>query len=168
MDSKGMKELLEKYWKCETSLAEEQQLRQYFKNGDIPEALKETAALFQYFEESKKKSVSDISFEGDIMGKVSAPVKKTRVVRLFYNTMRIAAGLAVVFVATWFIRTEVRKATPQEIVDTYDDPKLAFEETKKALMMISRSFGTAETQAKKIDMFNEAREEIQKKKEVEL
>jgi hypothetical protein len=82
--------------------------------------------------------------------------------------MRIAAGLAVVFVATWFIRTEVRKSTPQEIVDTYDDPKLAFEETKKALMMISRSFGTAETQAKKIDMFNEAREEIQKKKEVEL
>ena len=54
------------------------------------------------------------------------------------------------------------------MVDTYDDPKLAFEETKKALMMISKSFGTAEEQAKKINMFNEAQEEIQKKKETKL
>ena len=78
--------------------------------------------------------------------------------------MRIAAGLVVVLVAIWFIRNEVRKTTPQAIVDTYDDPKLAFEETKKALLMISKSFGTAEEQAKKINMFNEAQEEIQKKK----
>jgi hypothetical protein len=103
------------------------------------------------------------------MEKVHSPGKQQRVVRLFYNTMRIAAGLAVVFVATWFIRSEIRSSTPQEVVDTYDDPKLAFEETKKALLMISRSFGTAEEQAKKLNLFNEAQEEIQKKKkEAEL
>jgi len=77
--------------------------------------------------------------------------------------MRIAAGLAVLLMAVWFVRNEVRKSTPQEVVDTYDDPQLAFEETKKALLMISKSFGTAEEQAKKINMFNEAQEEIQKK-----
>ena len=70
--------------------------------------------------------------------------------------------------AVWFIRNEARESTPQEMVDTYDDPKLAFEETKKALMMISKSFGTAEEQAKKINMFNEAQEEIQKKKDTKL
>jgi len=77
--------------------------------------------------------------------------------------MRIAAGLAVLLMAVWFVRNEVRESTPQEVVDTYDDPQLAFEETKKALLMISKSFGTAEEQAKKINMFNEAQEEIQKK-----
>ncbi len=56
----------------------------------------------------------------------------------------------------------VRETTPQAVVDTYDDPKLAFEETKKALLMISKSFGTAEEQARKINMFNEAQEEIQR------
>ena len=81
--------------------------------------------------------------------------------------MRIAAGIAVLMVAVWFIKTEVRKSTPQEIVDTYDDPQLAFEETKKALMMISKGFGQAEQEAKKINLFNEAQEEIQKSPEVE-
>jgi hypothetical protein len=77
--------------------------------------------------------------------------------------MRIAAGVAVVMMAVWFVRKEVRQTTPQQVVDTYDDPQLAFEETKKALLMISKSFGKAENQAKKINMFNEAQEEIQKK-----
>jgi NAD(P)H-hydrate repair Nnr-like enzyme with NAD(P)H-hydrate dehydratase domain len=81
---------------------------------------------------------------------------------LFQNSMRIAAGIAVLMVAVYFIRTEVRKTTPQEIVDTYDDPKLAFEETKKALMMISKGFGKAEEGAKKINLLNEATEEIQR------
>ena len=64
-------------------------------------------------------------------------------------------------VAVWFVRSEIRQTTPQELVDTYSDPELAFEETKKALLMISRSFGTAEEQAKKINLFNEAQQQIQ-------
>lgn len=168
MDSNRINELLDRYWNCETTLEEEQQLREYFRENDIREEWKETAVLFRYFEENKKKSLNDVSFDGGVMEKVRVPRGQGKMVRLLYNSMRIAAGLAVVIVATWFVRTEVRKSTPQEIVDTYDDPKLAFEETKKALMMISKSFGTAEEQAKKINMFNEAQEEIQKKKEVKL
>lgn len=164
MDSKEINELLARYWNCETSLSEEQQLREYFKTDDIPVELRDTGALFRYFEENKKKSLQDISFDKRLLEKTES-VGKGRMRRLFYNSMRIAAGLVVVMMAIWFIRNEVRQSTPQEIVDTYDDPKLAFEETKKALMMISKSFGTAEEQAKKLNMFNEAQEEIQKKKE---
>lgn len=161
MDSKNMEDLLKKYWECETTLEEEKQLREYFGGNNIPDQWKDTAALFRYFEETKKKSLPDLAFEGQVMHKIHAP-KQSRVVRLVYNTMRIAAGLAVVLAATWFIRNEVRKTTPQAVVDTYDDPKLAFEETKKALLMISKSFGTAEKQARKINMFNEAQQEIQR------
>ena len=168
MDSNKINDLLKKYWECETSLEEEQNLREYFKGQNIPEELKETAALFRYFEENKKKSINDITFDKVVVERVNVPVKKGKSVSLVYNAMRIAAGIAVVMVATWFIRTEVRKSNPANVVDTYDDPKLAFEETKKALMMISKSFGTAEQQAKKINMFNEAQEEIQKKKEDKL
>jgi len=163
MDSNKIEALLQKYWNCETTLEEEQALRQYFRDEAIPESLKETAALFRYFEESKKKSLNDVAFDNRIMTAVQTP-KRGKVVNFFYNSMRIAAGVTVLLTATWFIRNEVRKTTPQVVVDTYDDPKLAFEETKKALLMISKSFGTAETQAKKINMFNEAQEEIQKKK----
>ena len=53
MDSKRINELLSKYWNCETSLEEEAELREHFKTGNIPDELKETAPLFQYFEENK-------------------------------------------------------------------------------------------------------------------
>ena len=161
MDFKNVEELLKKYWDCETTLEEEKQLREYFGSNNIPEQLKDTAPLFRYFEEAKKKSLNDVAFEGQVLHKVHAP-KQGKLIKLVYNSMRIAAGLAVVIASVWFIRSEIRESTPQAVVDTYDDPKLAFEETKKALLMISKSFGTAEEQARKINMFNEAQEEIQK------
>jgi hypothetical protein len=93
--------------------------------------------------------------------KNNLPKGKTR--SLFYNAMRIAAGIAVLVVAGWFVHNEVRPDTTTADVDTYNDPKLAFEETKKALLMISSSFGKAEEQAKKINLFNEAQQEIKKR-----
>src|SRR5687767_5574657 len=138
MDFNNMEELLKKYWNCETTLEEEKQLREFFAGNNIPDQWKETAAMFRYFDEVKKKSLNDLAFDGQVLHSVNA-TKKGRIKRLVYNAMRIAAGLAVVIAATWFIRTEIRSSMPQEVVDTYDDPKMAFEETKKALLIISKS-----------------------------
>jgi hypothetical protein len=162
MDLNKIDALLERYWGGETSLEEEEQLRDYFCRDGIPEQYKETAALFRYFDTQKKKSVEDNAFDAAVLEKTGAR-KQAKIRRLLYNTMRIAAGVAVLITATWFVRQEVRQSTPQEMVDTYDDPKLALEETKKALLMISKSFGRAEEETKKINMINEAREEIGKK-----
>lgn len=159
MDSKRIDELLARYWECETTLEEEQELQEYFNGGNVADEHLSTAPLFRFYRENKKKTV-DASFEQEVFRQVKAKSGKVR--SLFLNSMRIAAGIAVLMVAVYFIRTEVRKTTPQEIVDTYDDPKLAFEETKKALMMISKGFGKAEEGAKKINLLNEATEEIQR------
>jgi hypothetical protein len=161
MDSKKIEELLNRYWSCETSLEEEAQLREYFQQDDIPEQHREAAALFRYFGQNKKKSIVDAQFDEKILHGHVAP-KRGKVVHLARNAMRIAAGIAVLLIATWFVRVEMTKDDPEAVADTYDDPKLAFEETKKALMMISKGFAQAETEAKKINLFNEAREEIQK------
>lgn len=168
MDSNKIQELLEKYWNCETSLEEEQHLREYFRGREIPEQFKETAALFRYFDNHKSKTLTDAGFDASVRKKIGTPDGKLR--RLFYNSMRIAAGIAVLVLATFFVRNEIRKSTPEKVVDTYDDPKLALEETKKALLMISKTFGTAKDKAKNINMFNEAQEKIQNdsKKESEL
>lgn len=169
MDSNKIEALLAKYWECETSLEEENELREYFSQQDIPAQFREAASLFAYFGEQRNKQVRDITFDRKVVEVVqkSATANKSKVVRLMYNFSRIAAGLIVVVVATYYIRSEIRKTTPQEMVDTYSDPKLAFEETKKALMMISKSFGHAEEQAKKINMLNEAKEEIQEESETQ-
>lgn len=158
MDSERINILLQKYWNCQTTLEEEQELKAYFKQHS-PEAFKDTAVLFQYFNEQKQKHLADVSFESRLMRQLGRPKAVTRT--LVYNAMRIAAGIIVVVMAVWLVRMEVRKITPVEVTDTYDDPKMAFEETKKALMMISRSFSTAEEQARKINLFNEAQKELQ-------
>ena len=165
MDSEKIDELLNKYWNCETSIAEEQQLKEYLRGKEIPEQWKETAALFRYFDENKKTTLSDVSFDHQVLAKVKTP-EKGKVVKLIQNSLRIAAGVAVLMIAIWFVRNEVRStdvaSNDGQIKDTYDDPKMALEETKKAFLMISKSFGNAEEKAKKINMFNEAQEKIQK------
>ena len=164
MDSKQLDELLQKYWNCETSLEEEQNLREYFRSKEIPEQLKDTASLFNYFEAQKQKAV-DTHFEGSVITQLRQPEKRGKMVQLLNNSMRIAAGVAVLLVAVYFVREEIRKNDTVAMEDTYDDPKQALEETKKALMMISKGFGRAEQQAKKINLINEAKDKIQIKTE---
>ena len=71
MDSEKINELLAKYWEGETSLAEEQELRVYFREGQVPENLKETAALFRYFDAGKGRTLSDITFEKEVLKKMA-------------------------------------------------------------------------------------------------
>ncbi|SRR5690606_13686840 len=158
MDSETINGLLEKYWNGETSLEEERLLHEYFSRSGVPESMKETAALFTYFRQQRSAELADRKFESRIIEKLDRPVKRLNT--FFYNSMRIAAGVAVLVLAVWLVRLELRETSPAD--DTYSDPERAFQETKKALLMISRSFSTAEEQARKINLFNEAQEELKK------
>lgn len=162
MDSKEIGQLLEKYWNCETSLEEEQVLRSYFNGPNVPEQLKETAELFKFFEGERLRAL-DGEFDNQVMRSVKKTERKTKVVSMvrWAQVARIAAGLAVVVIAGYFVRNEIMKSEQQaQVVDTFSDPKEALEETKKALMLISKSFGKAKAGAGKINMINEAEQKI--------
>src|SRR3990170_1104763 len=103
MDSEKIGKLLNKYWNCETSLEEEQQLQTYFREGNFPEQLKDTVALFRYFSEHKKTAITDMSFDSQVKKKLKAPAKG-KIRTLVFNTMRIAAGIVVLMVAIWLVR----------------------------------------------------------------
>ncbi len=162
MDSNDIKELLEKYWNCETSLEEEQQLHSFFR-GSVPAEMNETAELFRYFEQQRKTIIGNSGFDEEVKRKIKDNSPAGRSIKMYFNYARIAAGIAVVAVAGFFIREEVRKAYPAETEDTFSDPRMALEETKKALMMISNSFNRAHKEAGKIELFNEAEQKIQGK-----
>jgi hypothetical protein len=170
MDSKGIEQLLEKYWNCETSLEEEKLLREYFNGSEVPASFRDAASLFRYFENERTRA-TDEDFERTVTKEIRNR-QRGKIISMVnvYRMARIAAGLLVVVVATYFVRQEVRKSYPPEIADTISDPKLALEETKKALMMISRGFGKAKQGASKVNMINEAEDKIagkdkEKKKE---
>ena len=60
MDYKYIKQLLERYWNCETSLEEEDILRTFFSQEDIPSELESYKALFTYeLGESKNEALGD-------------------------------------------------------------------------------------------------------------
>ena len=155
MDSKKLEELVMKYWDCETSLEEEQQLREYFRGDNIPETWREAAALFRYFDEQKTKIVEP-QFDEILVRRIKEKPKKRegKVVKWVGASLRIAAGVAVLLAAVYFVRQELREDQAIATEDTFEDPQ-------QALLMISKGFGRAEQQAKKINMFNEAQEKIQ-------
>jgi hypothetical protein len=167
MDSKRLDELLAKYWNCQTTLEEEQELRRYLTENDVPDDVMPVASLFRYFEQQGKMAVQN-DFDRTVMQKVvqANRARSGKLKALVSYSLRIAAGVAVLVAAIVLVRQELRKsdsvAVNGELVDTFDDPKEAFKETKRALEMISKGFGRAEQQAKKINTFNEAQEKIQR------
>ena len=163
MDFKQIETLLEKYWNAETSLEEEQELHSYFQRADVPENLKETAALFRYFEIEKARTLNE-NFDAVVTKQIQQR-QGGKIVSMtnWFKIARVAAGVAVVVAAVYLIGHEARKSSPTEITDTESDPKLAFEETKKALLMISKNFGKAQREASKINLLNEAEMEIKRK-----
>ena len=160
MDYNQLETLIKKYWDCETSLEEEERLREWFRTHEVPERFKETAKLFSYFDEQKQKATGE-RFDKQITTKLTDSPKKAKVVGLWQIGLRIAAGIVVVVAAIFFVR--------QELIDKHEiaeinDPQQALEETKKALMMISKGFITAEENAKKINVLNEAEDKVKEKK----
>jgi hypothetical protein len=164
MDYKNIEALLEKYWNAETSLEEEQQLHEFFRGSDVPEHLKEAAVLFRYFDEEKNKSIADPTFDKTVTKQLQhRHGGKVIEMKNVFQIARIAAGILVIVAAVYLIGQEVRKSSSSEIADTESDPQLAFEETKKALLMISKGFHKAEKEASKINLINEAEQKIQHK-----
>ncbi len=161
MDSDKLDALLQRYWNCETTLEEEQLLRDYFSRQPVQDKYQEAAALFQYLEKQRSQQLKPV-FDSNLKVRLRQPQGATGRIRfLVFNAMRIAAGVAVLLAAVYLVRQEIRHENPVAMEDTYTDPEQAFEETKKALMMISKGFGNAEQQVKKISVFNRAQEKVQ-------
>lgn len=158
MDYNQLEALIKKYWDCETSLEEEERLREWFRTHEVPERFKETAKLFSYFDEQKQKA-TDKQFDAKVIKNLETK-PKGKVTNLWQIGLRIAAGIAVVVAAVFFVRQElIEKHNLAEI----EDPQKALEETKKALMMISKGFSAAEQDAKKINVLNEAEDKVKEK-----
>ncbi len=70
MDCKRIELLLEKFWDCQTTLEEEEELRRFFnQEAPLPESLREYRTLFVYQEKERNIRLSE-NFEKKILGKI--------------------------------------------------------------------------------------------------
>ena len=98
MDYKYIEQLLERYFQCETTLKEEEILRSFFTQEDVPVWLTRYQTLFTY--EAQKEQLLDENFDERIMTMIEQrePVK-ARVVTLTQRLMpliKAAAAVAVI------------------------------------------------------------------------
>ena len=163
MDYSKIKILLEKYWNCETTLEEESLLQEYLSRSDIPEDLKEFAALFQYYKSQREIRVSE-GFEDRVLNEIESKEKKgnRRYLHLYYQVA--AAVILILFVVTIHQRfIAVRDKATVLVQDTFDDPEKALEETKKALLLISEKWSKGKDNIARLSEFNKAEKIIRNK-----
>ena len=76
MDYKYINQLLERYWKCETSLEEEEILRTFFSQDELPAELKPYKSLFTYeLSEAKNETLGE-DFDQKMMALIEAEYTK--------------------------------------------------------------------------------------------
>lgn len=98
MDSARIEQLLERYWRCETSLEEEAQLRAFFNSDDVPSHLRRYQSLFVYLQQQETEGL-DEAFDARILAQVETPVVKARRLSLtarFMPLFKAAAAVAVI------------------------------------------------------------------------
>ena len=97
MDYKYIDQLLERYWRGETSLQEEEILRMFFSQEDIPAALLPYCDLFVYEQNEKEMEKLGDDFDQRILGMIQEdePVK-ARVITMRHRLMPLFKAAAVV------------------------------------------------------------------------
>lgn len=165
MDYDRIEQLLNRYWECETTLEEERELAAFFQSGEVPEKWQKEAALFRYFGEERSEGQLGEFFDLRILEEVNEldgrnkqnAKGKTR--RLIQDISKVAA-VVLVLVATVFVTREQYLDLDQDdpIVQSEAEAREAYEQTKAALLMLSKSMNKGTEQVGKMAIFNEAQE----------
>ena len=135
MDYKYIEQLLERYWNCETSLEEEQILRSFFHQKEIPAHLLRYKAMFAYQEIEKERGLGS-DFDAKVLARVEKPVVKAQRLTLrtrFMPLFKAAAMIAVLFVMGTVVQRSMQDDGSDMVYmhddyrDTVNDPQVAYE-----------------------------------------
>jgi hypothetical protein len=163
MSVETINKLVQKYFDGDTSLEEEQALKAYFSGDKIDEKLVKYAPIFHFLKVEKTVKISD-----ELAAKIESisveKQPKMTVVKTDFYWLKLAASLTLLLIGTWSIAKQFRMNNNTQyvnnqpinpvkrkarviILDETTDPKLAFAEVEKALLLVSKNMkkGTDET-----------------------
>lgn len=150
----NIEELLEKYWKAETSLEEEKALKAYFSQSEIEPRFKQEQALFNFFvEEEKLEMDAEIKLPEAKVISIAPKSKK----RNYSSTFGIAASIALIAAIVFTVKPFelFTKKQMSSVVIEHENPEEALEDLKIALAYISgkmnQSIGSANIGLEKVN-----------------
>lgn len=131
MNTKHIETLIGRYFNGETSLQEEQQLRDFFLQDELPGHLAHLKAIF-LISKQELPALQD-SFDQDFFHaiKLKTQVSQKRKRQAIWSVIVASAASILLFysVLTFF--------HPARIEDTFNDPSLAYEQASQALFFVS-------------------------------
>ena len=123
MELVKIEDLLEKYFQGETSIAEENELRNYFSSSNVAQHLEQYKPIFGYFSLAK---------EHQFTPEIPLQSKKRNVAWI-----SIAASVVVLLGIGTYAYYSADVVNKSQDLGTYDDPEEAFRATQKALSLLS-------------------------------
>jgi uncharacterized membrane-anchored protein YitT (DUF2179 family) len=121
MESKKIKELIDRYLAAETTLSEEQQLRTYFRSGKVDASLNWAKMLFAYSETTCEEQLNHSSVPSSS-----------------FDWRRIAAAVAIICVTSFGV---------YRLQENHQQKKmqLAYQQTKEAFDLIATQMNKGTT-----------------------
>ncbi len=147
MESDKIGLLVTKYFEGETSIAEEIELKKYFACSEIAPNLVQYKPLFQYL---ASNSSHEFTKGIPLLESKSNPVK----------WLSIAASVIVLLGVGWYTFTTYSTSKPSADLGSFDDPQVAFEETQKALVLLSTQVNTGIESVRYVQTYEDTRDKI--------
>ncbi len=159
MDIKQIKILIEKYHNCETSVKEENQLKEYFMQESIPVEFADQKKYFQYLVKEKNIKLTNPDFEKEFLDKIN---NKQTIFQLYRTPLSIAASIILLITVYFIIPKGYLKKDSffSQVEDTYQDPYEAYLETKKALAFVAEKMETGTKGLEKISKIDKGLQEL--------
>jgi len=145
MNNERIHNLLDKYWKCETSVREEQELQKFFSGGDVPEEFRQYIPLFTHIRDEQLVTLSD-GFNERLQNALGEKRKERYItIRIFRPLLRVAISVLLVMgvgVSFYFISKQDNRP---HFVETFEDPNAAMQQAAFALEKLSHALQKSET-----------------------
>ncbi|MCB2221075.1 MAG: hypothetical protein KQI35_11825 [Bacteroidetes bacterium] len=132
-------ELILKFEQGETSLAEEQELKIFFRQGIVPEKYRVYKDMFEFYTLAVQEEYPDPGFDDRFFENLGVHTgTKTRKLTPYgrYTWWGVAASMIIL------MGLYLTLFNQQKSIDTYENPEFAYAKTKKVLMMVSGNLNT--------------------------
>jgi len=139
MESDNIEKLLEKYFEATATVAEEETLRTYFSQESVATHLEQYAPMFQYFSKAKKERYTK---------QVALKPRRN------YTKWLSVAAVAVLMIGIYFGNDYRERQLERE------KALMAYNETKKALNLLTENFERGTEKVAYLNQFEAAKQKI--------
>jgi len=159
MNSQEIEKILERYFNGETSRDEELALNAFFSKEDVPAHLKSLKPMFSCLNEASKEELSE-DFDERFFGNISQKeVGRKKSVRRLYVYVSTGIAASILVILGLFYQFDVFSS---KMEDTFNDPAVAYNEARKALLFVSDKFNTGLEPARQLASFDNTMEKMNK------